>query len=170
MLGTCQADGDCLFGMYCNNEGMCVNQVGIGELCTSHAACPRNSLCLFYKPEDYYGNCTQVLSLNNDELIMPRINKVFYYEQHMEKLCRTGWYNSTTGRCYKSIKSLNKVRLPVSRAQGRSCTTNRECPTTEAEVYAACKCGYSSKGLKYCDLAGGDDEWTDAINKVGARA
>ena len=53
-------------------------------------------------------------------------------------------------------------------AQGRSCTTNRECPTTEAEVYAACKCGYSSKGLKYCDLAGGDDEWSEAINKVRA--
>ena len=66
--------------MYCNNDGMCVNQVEIGDLCTSHAACPRNALCLFYKPEDYYGNCTLLLSLNNDELIMPQINKVFYYE------------------------------------------------------------------------------------------
>jgi hypothetical protein len=32
--------------------------------------------------------------------------------------------------------------------------------------YASCKCGHNGKGTKYCDIEGGDDEWTDTFEKV----
>ena len=41
-----------------------------------------------------------------------------------------------------------------------------DCPTTDPVTYASCKCGHTSKGTKYCDILGGDDEWTESYALV----
>jgi hypothetical protein len=46
------------------------------------------------------------------------------------------------------------------------CTSDLDCPTTDADIYASCKCGHNAKGLKYCDIAGGDTEWVNAFTAV----
>ncbi len=47
--------------------------------------------------------------------------------------------------------------------KGEACTSDTDCPTTHSEIFAKCKCGHNAKGLKYCDIEGGDSEWTDAF-------
>lgn len=74
----------------------------------------------------------------------------------MRKLCRTGWLNETSGRCISGVKSKKK---------GQSCKTSLDCPTTDSEVFAKCLCGHGDKGLAYCDVEGGDDEWQSAFSK-----
>ena len=44
--------------------------------------------------------------------------------------------------------------------------SNLDCPTTDPAIFANCKCGHTSKGTKYCDVEGGDDEWTEAYSFV----
>ena len=46
--------------------------------------------------------------------------------------------------------------------KGEFCTTDADCPTTDKQVFAACKCGFSDTGSKFCDIEGGDDEWVAA--------
>ncbi len=41
-----------------------------------------------------------------------------------------------------------------------------DCPTTDPSKYAKCRCGHTSKGTKYCDIEGGDEEWTEAYDLV----
>ena len=41
-----------------------------------------------------------------------------------------------------------------------------DCPTTDPALFAKCKCGHTSKGTKYCDIEGGDEEWTEAYSLV----
>ncbi len=41
-----------------------------------------------------------------------------------------------------------------------------DCPTTDPSQWAECKCGHTSKGTKYCDIEGGDDEWVEAYTLV----
>jgi len=41
-----------------------------------------------------------------------------------------------------------------------------DCPTTDPAIFAKCKCGHTSKGTKYCDIEGGDEEWTEAYSFV----
>jgi hypothetical protein len=41
-----------------------------------------------------------------------------------------------------------------------------DCPTTDPAIFAKCKCGHTSKGTKYCDVEGGDDEWTESYALV----
>jgi hypothetical protein len=44
--------------------------------------------------------------------------------------------------------------------------SNLDCPTTDPAIFAKCKCGHTSKGTKYCDVEGGDDEWVEAQTLV----
>jgi hypothetical protein len=44
--------------------------------------------------------------------------------------------------------------------------SNLDCPTTDPAIFAKCVCGHTSKGTKYCDIEGGDDEWTEAYDLV----
>ena len=46
------------------------------------------------------------------------------------------------------------------------CNSDLDCPTSDSQIYGKCKCGHNAKGLKYCDVEGGDDEWIDAFSKV----
>ena len=50
--------------------------------------------------------------------------------------------------------------------QGLVCTSNLDCPTSNPEVFANCKCGNNAKGLKYCDVSAGDDQWVNSFNLV----
>jgi hypothetical protein len=45
-----------------------------------------------------------------------------------------------------------------------------DCPTTDPSQWAKCKCGHTSKGTKYCDIEGGDDEWLEAYSLVSINA
>lgn len=82
---------------------------------------------------------------------------LFVYQQDFEKVCRSGYLNQTSGRCVNGLKSKNK---------GGVCMSDLDCPTTDPALFAKCKCGHTSKGTKYCDIEGGDDEWTEAYALV----
>lgn len=87
--------------------------------------------------------------------MQPEYNGAPVAQEDMEKLCRTGMVNATTGRWASKIKSKNK---------GKVCTTDADCPTTDSNVNAKCKCGFNTNGDKYWDIEAGDDEWVKATN------
>jgi hypothetical protein len=61
------------------------------------------------------------------------------------------------GTCGKAVTSKNK---------GKACLSDLDCPTTDSSTYARCKCGFSTKGTKYCDIEGGDTLWLAAYAAV----
>ena len=97
-------------------------------------------------------------------------SNIFVYQSDFEKVCRSGFLNVTSGRCSSGLKSKNKVsNIDLFKNylnQGKICTSDLDCPTTDPQKYASCKCGHNAKGTKYCDIEGGDDEWTDVFTKV----
>ena len=97
-----------------------------------------------------------MLSLESDAQVLPEYNRVVFQQQGDEKMCNSGWYNRTTGRCFSGVKSLQK---------GKVCSTNLDCPTTIEDLFAQCKWGFSVKGQKYCDIEGDDEEWQDVLDQ-----
>ena len=81
------------------------------------------------------------------------------YQGDIDKVCRTYWAKPLNGTCGKTYTS--------SRA-GRACLSDADCPTSDTNTYARCKCGFSTKGLKYCDIEGGDDQWLAAAEAVSS--
>lgn len=140
----CQRHADCFHGFYCNTFGRCVTSKKVGEACILHEECERGYMC--------FNTCTKLLSLEADEQVIPEYNRVVFQQEGNEKMCDSGWYNRTTGRCFAGVKSLQK---------GKVCLTELDCPTTVEDIFAQCKCGFSEKGQKYCDLEGDDDEWLE---------
>lgn len=110
---------------------------------------------MWYFPEtrSFYGTCIKVLSLDTDAPVLP---KDVEEQEGLEKLCKSGWYNRTTGKWFAGVKSTQK---------GKVCSTDLDCPTTVADIYARCKCGFSTKGQKFWDVEGDDDEWKDVKEK-----
>lgn len=58
---------------------------------------------------------------------MPEFNDQPVAQVDMERLCRTGMVNTTTGRCASLLKSTNK---------GQVCNTDDDCPTNDDNVKA----------------------------------
>lgn len=151
--------------MFCNEGGRCVREKETGERCTMNEACGRNGMCIFETTLSTYGTCVDILSQSEDSLVLPMYkadmadvdSNIYVYQMDFEKTCRSGYLNTTTGRCSNGLKSKNK---------GKICTSNLDCATTDPTKFAKCKCGHNAKGTKYCDLEGGDEEWTDAFAKV----
>lgn len=48
------------------------------------------------------------------------------------------------------------MKLATSTRAGKPCLSDADCPTSDSNTYAKCKCGFSTKGLKYCDITAGD--------------
>ena len=165
LYDTCNFNSECYYGMYCNEGGRCVKYKEVGERCTSNEACGRKSMCIFETTLSTYGMCKEILSMSENTLVLPMYKAdmadtdtgLFVYQQDFEKVCRSGYLNQTSGRCVTGLKSKNK---------GGVCMSDLDCPTTDPALFAKCKCGHTSKGTKYCDVEGGDDEWTDAYALV----
>lgn len=151
--GECKSTLDCNNGAYCNEDGVCLEIVAESEQCTTHDSCDDNLMCFYYTPEQAYGRCTKVGSREERELVRPEYNDEPVAQANMERLCYTGMVNETTGRCASLLKSTNK---------GQTCTTDSDCPTSDDNIFAQCKCGYNTGGLKYCDIEADDDEWAEA--------
>jgi len=166
--------GICAFGdKYCNKNGMCEGS-SLDEHCQRHADCHYGFYCNPYgrwipsktegdewilneEWERGYGcfrTCRKYLSLEADEQVLPEYNRLVFPQQGNEKLCQSGWYNRTTGRCFAGVKSLQK---------GKVWSTDLDWPTTVDDIFAQCKCGFSVKGQKYWDLEGDDDEWQNVL-------
>ena len=152
----CQRHSDCYFDYYCNQYGRCVPSRDENETCTINEACKRGYLCYFPETSSFYGKCTKIMSLETDTAVLPEYNRVVYEQEGMEKLCKSGWYNRTTGKCFAGVKSSQK---------GSVCSTDLDWPTTVADIFAQWKWGFGTKGQKYCDIEGDDDEWIDVRNK-----
>lgn len=105
---------------------MCMPIKDEKEPCYLHDECVKGSMCFYYSPKDFHGYCTPIFSRDVRQLAMPLIEKVPANQDDMEKLCRSGYLNKTTGRCGRELKSLNK---------GVACTTDRDCPTTDSLVF-----------------------------------
>ena len=70
------------------------------------------------------------------------------YDEDSAYLCETGYMN-LEGYCdYPHI----------SHRAGLNCSTSKNCPTSDPNVYAACKCTYNEKVPKYCSILSGNDE------------
>jgi hypothetical protein len=151
--------------MYCNEVGRCVREKAMGERCSSHESCGVKGMCIFDTTISMYGKCTEILSQSTDTIVYPlyltdiadTTASTYAYQKDFEKVCRSGYVNSTTGRCSTGLQSKNK---------GMVCTSDLDCPTTDSSIYAECKCGHNAKGLRYCDIEGGDQEWIDAFTAV----
>ena len=151
--------------MYCNEGGRCVKYKSVGERCSSNEACGKKAMCIFETTLSTYGTCQAILSMSDTSLILPMYKAdmaesdsgVYVYQQDYEKVCRSTYVNKTSGRCVEGLKSKNK---------GGVCMSNLDCPTTDPAIFAKCVCGHTSKGTKYCDIEGGDDEWTEANDLV----
>ena len=76
----------------------------------------------------------------------------YAYQQDIEKLCRSGWAKPKNGTCGKAVLSKNAVTQSLLNFQGNPCLSDLDCPTTDTTVYATCRCGFSTKGQKYCDI------------------
>jgi hypothetical protein len=64
---TCESSGDCYYGTYCMS-GVCMEEVGEGDKCTSHEACGNAAFCLFTgstSKENSYGLCTAYASIDD---------------------------------------------------------------------------------------------------------
>ncbi|CAI2371624.1 unnamed protein product [Moneuplotes crassus] len=149
----CQRHADCHYGFYCNPFGFCVPSKEEGEACTQNEECIRGYGC--------FRKCIKYLSLETDEQVIPEFNRKVFSQLGNEKMCESGWYNRTTGRCFSGVKSLQK---------GKICSTDLDCPTTVEDIFAQCKCGFSVKGQKYCDIEGDDDEWQEVLEAFGKYA
>jgi hypothetical protein len=154
--GNCRRSGDCNFGHYCNEDGLCLQLNQGGEQCTTHDSCQKSYLCRYLVPTQTFGICTEVVSMDERELVLPEYNDLPVRQEDMEKLCRTGMVNRTTGRCASKLTSTKK---------GEECTTEVDCPTNDENVNSACKWGYTNDGKMYCDIEAGDDEWVSATEK-----
>ena len=153
LYGSCKRSGDCNFGSYCNEDGICLELNQAGERCTTHDSWVKNHLCFFETATQAFGTCVAVISRDERELVLPEHNDLPALQEDMEKLCRSGMVNRTTGRCASILKSKNK---------GKVCKTDADCPTTDENIKAQCKWGFNSDGNKYCDIEAGDEEWVTA--------
>jgi len=75
-----------------------------------------------------------------------------YVMKNRELLCVTGVCD-IKGRC----KETNE--LAISLRKGKRCLNDNQCPTTVANMYGKCKCGFNRYKSMLCDLVEGDDEW-----------
>ena len=114
-----------------------------------------------------FGKCFEMLSGDADQLIMATTPDGFYGEYSiinlaastadLNKACRTYWIRPLNGTCGRTLTSTRK---------GLACLSDADCPTSDTATQASCKCGFSTKGLKYCDIEGGDTEWLAAAAAV----
>ena len=156
VYSKCRRSSDCNFGHYCNEDGICLKLINNGEACTTHDSCEKNSFWYYYNPEQSFGICAEVASLDERELAQPEYKDNPVAQADMEKMCRSGMVNRTTGRWATKLKSTNK---------GKEWTTDNDWETTDDNVKAAWKWGYNADGKKYWDIEAGDDEWVDATSK-----
>lgn len=120
-----------------------------------------------------FGTCIEISTVDADTIIMAKAGDgygkslrlfvkmimILAYQGDIDKVCRTYWAKPLNGTCGKAVTS--------SRA-GLSCLSDLDCPTSDTNTYAKCKCGYSTKGQKYCDIEGGDDLWLNAATAFTA--
>lgn len=57
-----------------------------------------NTMCYYNNPEQAFGICVAVVSKDERELVQPEYNDLPVLQADMEKLCRSGMVNRTTGR------------------------------------------------------------------------
>ena len=92
-----------------------MQEIQQGKRCSSHESCGRDGMCVFPSTKSIYGICQNILSLSDSTVVLP-VNSsdatasTYVYQNDFEKLCRTGYLNSTTGRCQTGLKSKNKVK------------------------------------------------------------
>lgn len=82
------------------------------------------------------------------------------YQQDYDKVCKSYWARPENGTCGKALTSINK---------GKTCLSDADCPTSDTNTFAKCRCGFSTKGLKYCDIEGGDEAWLLAATNVSSK-
>ena len=152
----CYQSADWYYGHYCY-QGICMPEVGIGSKCTSHQACGRSGFWLFNSSSTIHGYWVEYFSITSTSdpvLIYSSENSNYTYQENAEKVCSSGWINSTTGTCSEAVTSSNK---------GEVCTADTDCPTSNSNIYSTWKCGFD--GQSRCDLHSGDDKWLDANEK-----
>lgn len=84
--GSCKRSGDCNFGLYCNEDGICLELNQGGEQCTTHDSCEKNYFCHYYTPTQTFGICTESVSMDERELAQPEYEDLPVRQEDMEKL------------------------------------------------------------------------------------
>jgi hypothetical protein len=152
----CRRSSDCNFGNYCSEDGLWLPLNENLEQWTTHDSWEKNNFWFFHTPTDKFGTWVEIGSRDERELVLPQYNRKPVAQEDMEKLCRSGMVNRTTGRWATKLKSTRKGQIWI---------TDADCPTSDPNVFAAWKCGFNSAGDNYCDIEAGDDEWEEATKK-----
>ena len=85
LYAKCERSADCFFGGYCN-FGRCVPTLELGALCNTHEACGRQALCLYSDSLSAFGECTELLSVDADTLIMGKTKSGKYSKLNLSLL------------------------------------------------------------------------------------
>lgn len=90
-------------------------------------------------------------------------NPVYHYfgstkkfEDDSHLLCKSLYFDKSTGICGKAPKSTKK---------GEKCLSDTGCPSDKSGINGACKCGWNDKGDKFCDILEGDEEYDESRRK-----
>jgi hypothetical protein len=76
-------------------------------------------MCIYDTTLSIYGKCGALVSASVGELVYPLYkpnmadldSTLFIVQRDMEKICRSGYVNATTGRCGLGLLSTKKVML-----------------------------------------------------------
>lgn len=150
--------GDCPIYQYCGG-GACIEFKKAGEACTHKNQCGRTSTCWFKNSASNQGTCTEYMQIENSDANNPVYHyfgstKKFEDDSHL--LCKSLYFDKSTGICGKAPKSTKK---------GEKCLSDTGCPSDKSGINGACKCGWNDKGDKFCDILEGDEEYDESRRK-----
>eukprot|EP01015_Nassula_variabilis_P019240 TRINITY_DN3225_c0_g1_i2.p1 TRINITY_DN3225_c0_g1~~TRINITY_DN3225_c0_g1_i2.p1 ORF type:complete len:292 (+),score=27.05 TRINITY_DN3225_c0_g1_i2:3-878(+) len=160
----CSQNSDC-FSKRCEN-GVCVGTQA-GENCTMHRDCDVNLYCtdklICEKQKEYNEPCKSDYDCVNN--CACNLGRCAYYYQFEDDIPADNPKTCASG--YVKDKKCKKGR--ISQYKGRPCDNDQDCALVDGDGntidYSECSCGYNGGGFTYCQLAEGDDEFQEAVNK-----
>lgn len=143
---TCNSNEECNPGLYCS--GSCTLQKQKGDQCSADSECANNLGC-------YRANCADYFSLKPGEAVSNCKNGI-------NLLCETGSCRLSNGE-YKCTSAAKLQKGPYA-----ACESLDDCLVEDKQLdlnwTTTCRCGYSQKGLSFCDLAPGDGPFAAYIS------
>lgn len=147
----CKSHFDCIAGLYCSKQNICIKQSYTGDFCNSEYECRNNLVC-------YENKCITYFSLKTGTYI--DINKPPYnLMDNPSELCEFNYIDIHSKECsyfklpQKNIENVNKNFKEISSDELLKCNIKEKCRYINHKgnyVFYDCICGYNSKGYSYC--------------------
>ncbi|CAG9315931.1 unnamed protein product [Blepharisma stoltei] len=168
--GMCVSHADCNVGLFCNQAGHCIKQLGISNSCNSDWDCQNNLACnrTLYNP----GLCLLYYSIANGDAVGMCVTEL---SEGVSNLCISGSCaqqkpnTNGEGFCQPSIKTVGK--FPSKCVGDTDCVGQN---TQNTKYTGTCACGMNPTGESYCNSWSGDEPnqivqeiWVQHVNSVG---